>query len=53
LLILWCREGGSNPHDRKGRLILSPQRKSCTTELEMADRDNGLASHFAKHPESY
>ena len=20
----WCREGGSNPHDRKGRRILSP-----------------------------
>jgi hypothetical protein len=20
---LWCREGGSNPHDRKGRRILS------------------------------
>jgi hypothetical protein len=30
LLILnrmeWCREGGSNPHDRKGRRILSPLR---------------------------
>ncbi len=23
---LWCREGGSNPHDRKGRRILSPLR---------------------------
>ena len=22
----WCREGGSNPHDRKGRRILSPLR---------------------------
>jgi hypothetical protein len=26
LLILWCREGGSNPHDRKDRRILSPLR---------------------------
>ena len=23
VLISWCREGGSNPHDRKGRRILS------------------------------
>src|ERR1039458_5897702 len=23
---LWCREGGSNPHGRKGRRILSPLR---------------------------
>ena len=23
-LFCWCREGGSNPHDRKGRRILSP-----------------------------
>ncbi len=26
LLFCWCREGGSNPHDRKGRRILSPLR---------------------------
>src|SRR5579871_2381079 len=25
-LFCWCREGGSNPHDRKGRRILSPLR---------------------------
>jgi hypothetical protein len=25
-LSCWCREGGSNPHDRKGRRILSPLR---------------------------
>ncbi len=25
-LLCWCREGGSNPHDRKGRRILSPLR---------------------------
>jgi hypothetical protein len=25
-LFSWCREGGSNPHDRKGRRILSPLR---------------------------
>ena len=24
-LFCWCREGGSNPHDRKGRRILSPK----------------------------
>ena len=24
--LFWCREGGSNPHDRKGRRILSPLR---------------------------
>jgi hypothetical protein len=24
LILVWCREGGSNPHDRKGRRILSP-----------------------------
>ena len=23
LLFCWCREGGANPHDRKGRRILS------------------------------
>jgi hypothetical protein len=22
---MWCREGESNPHDRKGRRILSPK----------------------------
>ena len=26
----WCREGGSNPHDRKGRRILSPSRTPIT-----------------------
>ena len=26
LLFCWCREGGSNPHDRKDRRILSPLR---------------------------
>jgi hypothetical protein len=26
LTLVWCREGGSNPHDRKGRRILSPLR---------------------------
>jgi hypothetical protein len=26
LLFCWCREGGSNPHGRKGRRILSPLR---------------------------
>ena len=37
----WCREGGSNPHDRKGRRILSPlrlpvppSRRSISTALE-------------------
>ena len=25
-IVSWCREGGSNPHDRKGRRILSPLR---------------------------
>jgi hypothetical protein len=24
LILVWFREGGSNPHDRKGRRILSP-----------------------------
>ena len=26
MCLRWCREGGSNPHDRKGRRILSPLR---------------------------
>ena len=26
LTLDWCREGGSNPHGRKGRRILSPLR---------------------------
>ena len=30
LLILWCREGGSNPHGREGRRILSPLRLPVT-----------------------
>jgi hypothetical protein len=25
-VLSWCREGGSNPHGRKGRRILSPLR---------------------------
>ena len=31
----WCREGGSNPHDRKGRRILSPPSTSINIVLSM------------------
>jgi hypothetical protein len=32
---LWCREGGSNPHDRKGRRILSPPSASVSDVLSV------------------
>ena len=45
-MLIWCREGGSNPHDRKGRRILSlffmvlqrvaAQRKSSHKQLTLS-----------------
>ena len=39
LLESWCREGGSNPHGRKGRRILSPLRLPVPPSRPVANGD--------------
>ena len=38
-LFCWCREGGSNPHDRKGRRILSPLLDFCKLPVFFVSKD--------------